>query len=145
MGPNKIPTKPDRADQNPTDSDRAGTSGQQQPVAKRARASRSRQRQTATSKKTADSNRQRHTAISKRKRYLNRKAAHRDKQRQTAANGAGVQNWAAAPRGTPSEISFFRGKVLPSGRFSRWEEAGGAYLQGVLKWPKVPEVASQRS
>ena len=142
MGPNKIPTKSDRTKQNPPDSDRAGTSGQQQPVAKRARASRSRQRQTATSKKTADGNRQQHTAILKRKRYLNSRAAHRDKQRQTAASGAGVQNSAAGPRGTPSKISFFGGTALPSRRFCRWEEAGRSYLQGVIKWSQFPGVAS---
>ena len=128
-----------------TTSAAADSCRQQHPAAKRARAIRSKQRQTATSKETPDSNRQQHTAILKGKCYLNSRAAHRDKQRQTAANGAGVQNWAAAPRGTPSEISFFGGKVLPNGRFSRWEEAGRAYLPGVPKWPKVPEVDSQRS
>ena len=119
-----------------------GSSNQQD---KSARASRSRQRQTATSKKTADSNRQQHTAILKRKRYLNSRAAHRDKQRQTAASGAGVQNSAAGPRGIPSKISFFGGTALPSRRFCRWEEAGRSYLQGVIKWSQFPGVASPGS
>ena len=118
----------------------ADSSRQQQP-----RASRSKQRQTATSKETPDSNRQQHTAILKRKRYLNSRAAHRDKQRQTTANTAGVQNRTLAPRGKPCKISFSGGKELPRGRFSLLEVAGRAYLQRVIKQPEVSGAAPQGS
>ena len=128
-----------------TTSAAADSCRQQHPAAKRARAIRSKQRQTATSKETPDSNRQQHTAILKGKCYLNSRAAHRDKQRQTAASGAGGQNSAAGPRGTPSKISFFGGTALPNRRFCRWEEAGRSYLQGMIKWSQFPGVASPGS